>query len=117
MLNYPNNPTGAVYSKQELEALAELLRKYPHVLIMLDEIYEFFVYDDYQHISLAQIAPDLKDRILIINGASKGYAMTGWRIGYAATRMVNQSHDQTDLTNYDLPKLGQPSCRSSCICG
>ena len=84
VLNYPNNPTGAVYSKQELEALAELLRKYPHVLIMLDEIYEFFVYDDYQHISLAQIAPDLKDRILIINGASKGYAMTGWRIGYAA---------------------------------
>ena len=84
VLNYPNNPTGAVYSKQELEALAELLRKYPHVLIMLDEIYEFFVYDDYQHISLAQIAPDLKDRILIINGASKGYAMTVWRIGYAA---------------------------------
>ena len=84
VLNYPNNPTGAVYSKQELEALAELLRKHPHVLIMLDEIYEFFVYDDYQHISLAQIAPDLKDRILIINGASKGYAMTGWRIGYAA---------------------------------
>ena len=84
VLNYPNNPTGAVYSKQELEALAELLRKHPHVLIMLDEIYEFFVYDDHQHISLAQIAPDLKDRILIINGASKGYAMTGWRIGYAA---------------------------------
>lgn len=84
VLNYPNNPTGAVYSKQELEELAELLRKHPHVLIMLDEIYEFFVYDDHQHISLAQIAPDLKDRILIINGASKGYAMTGWRIGYAA---------------------------------
>lgn len=84
ILNYPNNPTGAVYTKQELEELAELLRKYPHVLIMLDEIYEFFVYDDHQHISLAQVAPDLKDRILIINGASKGYAMTGWRIGYAA---------------------------------
>ncbi|MCU4569306.1 pyridoxal phosphate-dependent aminotransferase [Acinetobacter ursingii] len=84
VLNYPNNPTGAVYSKQELEALAELLRKHPHVLIMLDEIYEFFVYDDHQHISLAQIAPDLKERILIINGASKGYAMTGWRIGYSA---------------------------------
>ena len=84
ILNYPNNPTGAVYSKQELEQLAEVLRKHPHVLIMLDEIYEFFVYDDHQHISLAQIAPDLKDRILIVNGASKGYAMTGWRIGYAA---------------------------------
>jgi len=84
VLNYPNNPTGAVYTKQELEELAELLRHHPHVLIMLDEIYEFFVYDNHQHISLAQIAPDLKERILIINGASKGYAMTGWRIGYAA---------------------------------
>lgn len=84
ILNYPNNPTGAVYSRRELEELAEILREHPHVLIMLDEIYEFFVYDNNKHISLAQIAPDLKDRILIINGASKGYAMTGWRIGYAA---------------------------------
>lgn len=84
ILNYPNNPTGAVYSQKELEELAEVLRKHPQVLIMLDEIYEFFVYDDNKHISLAQIAPDLRDRILIINGASKGYAMTGWRIGYAA---------------------------------
>ena len=84
VLNYPNNPTGAVYSANELMALAEVLRKYPDVLIMLDEIYEHFVYEGSEHLSLAAVAPDLKERILIINGASKGYAMTGWRLGFGA---------------------------------
>ncbi|HCB1390513.1 TPA: aminotransferase class I/II-fold pyridoxal phosphate-dependent enzyme [Klebsiella pneumoniae] len=84
VLNYPNNPTGAVYSADELMALAEVLRKYPDVLIMLDEIYEHFVYEESEHLSLAAVAPDLKERILIINGASKGYAMTGWRLGFGA---------------------------------
>lgn len=71
VLNYPNNPTGAVYTAAELAALAAVLRQHPGVLIMLDEIYEHFVYDQYEHTSLAAVAPDLKDRILIINGASK----------------------------------------------
>lgn len=84
VLNYPNNPTGAVYRAEELIALADVLRKYPDVLIMLDEIYEHFVYEDATHLSLAAVAPDLKERILIINGASKGYAMTGWRLGFGA---------------------------------
>ncbi|MGK3142257.1 aminotransferase class I/II-fold pyridoxal phosphate-dependent enzyme [Pantoea sp. C2G6] len=84
VLNYPNNPTGAVYSADELMALAQVLRKYPDVLIMLDEIYEHFVYGESEHLSLAATAPDLKERILIINGASKGYAMTGWRLGFGA---------------------------------
>ncbi|QCR10388.1 pyridoxal phosphate-dependent aminotransferase [Brenneria rubrifaciens] len=84
VLNSPNNPSGAVYTAGELAALADVLRKHPNVLIMLDEIYEYFVYEDNKHISMAAIAPDLKARILIINGASKGYAMTGWRLGYGA---------------------------------
>ncbi|PMQ11599.1 Aspartate aminotransferase [Pseudomonas sp. AD21] len=84
ILNTPNNPSGAVYSEAELVALAVILRKYPHVLIMSDEIYEHFVYGDAKHISFAKAAPDLKDRILILNGASKGYAMTGWRLGFGA---------------------------------
>lgn len=84
VINYPNNPSGAVYRREELEELAVVLRKHPQVLIMLDEIYEHFVYDAHRHISLAQVAPDLKARILIVNGASKGYAMTGWRLGYGA---------------------------------
>jgi aspartate aminotransferase len=84
ILNTPNNPTGAVYSHARLQALAEVLRRHPHVLIMSDEIYEHFVYDTQRHVSFVEAAPDLMARTLLINGASKGYAMTGWRLGFAA---------------------------------
>jgi len=84
ILNSPNNPSGAVYNEAELLALAAVLRRHPHVLIMADEIYEHFVYDDARHVSLTRLAPDLKPRTLIVNGASKGYAMTGWRLGFGA---------------------------------
>ncbi|NWB99783.1 pyridoxal phosphate-dependent aminotransferase [Pseudomonas gingeri] len=84
ILNSPNNPSGAVYTAAELAALAEVLRRHPHVLVMSDEIYEHFVYTDAGHISFIKVAPDLKDRTLLVNGASKGYAMTGWRIGFGA---------------------------------
>jgi len=84
ILNTPNNPSGAVYNETELLALAAVLRKHPHVLIMADEIYEQFVYGDAVHVSLTRLAPDLKARTLIVNGASKGYAMTGWRLGFGA---------------------------------
>lgn len=84
ILNSPNNPSGAVYSAVELKALAKVLRDHPHVLIMADEIYEHFVYGEEPYLSFPAAAPDLKDRILIINGASKGYAMTGWRLGFGA---------------------------------
>lgn len=84
ILNSPNNPSGAVYSDAELLALADVLRRHPHVLIMADEIYEHFVYGDAKHVPLTRLAPDLKPRTLIINGASKGYAMTGWRLGFGA---------------------------------
>ncbi|MDR6607185.1 pyridoxal phosphate-dependent aminotransferase [Pseudomonas synxantha] len=84
ILNSPNNPSGAVYNETELLALAAVLRKHPHVLIMADEIYEQFVYGDTRHVSLTKLAPDLKARTLIVNGASKGYAMTGWRLGFGA---------------------------------
>ncbi|MGY2199685.1 pyridoxal phosphate-dependent aminotransferase [Pseudomonas gingeri] len=84
ILNSPNNPSGAVYSLQELQALAQVLRKHPHVLVMADEIYEHFVYTEGGHVSFGNAAPDLKERTLIVNGASKGYAMTGWRLGFGA---------------------------------
>ena len=83
MLNSPSNPTGAVYSAQELQSLAQILRNNPHVLVLCDDIYEYILYTDQPFATLAQIAPDLKPRILTMNGVSKGYAMTGWRIGYA----------------------------------
>ena len=82
MLNSPSNPTGAAYTSDELRALAGVLRAHPHIMIMSDDIYEHLVYDDFTFATLADAAPDLFDRILTMNGVSKAYAMTGWRIGY-----------------------------------
>lgn len=84
ILNSPNNPTGMAYTKAELEALAKVLRRTPHVYVITDDIYEHLVYDGFQFTTLVQVAPDLKDRVLTVNGVSKTYAMTGWRIGYGA---------------------------------
>lgn len=83
-LNSPSNPTGAVLTQDEYEALAEVLRAHPHVMIMTDDIYEHLVYDAAGFTTLLNAAPDLADRTLIVNGVSKGYSMTGWRIGIAA---------------------------------
>ena len=82
MLNSPSNPTGSLYSEQELEDLAEVLLKYPQVLIMSDDIYEKIIYDNLEFFTLASVEPKLKDRCLTLNGVSKSYCMTGWRLGY-----------------------------------
>lgn len=84
ILNSPSNPSGAAYTQAELQSLAEVFRKYPHVHIMCDDIYEHITFDGFEFKTLATIAPDLKERIFIINGVSKAYSMTGWRIGYGA---------------------------------
>jgi aspartate aminotransferase len=84
IINSPSNPTGAAYTGVELKNIAELLRRYPHVNIMSDDIYEHITFDNFRFYTIAQVAPDLKDRIFIINGVSKSYSMTGWRIGYGA---------------------------------
>lgn len=84
ILNSPSNPTGSVYSEDELKELCGVLREHPHVNVMSDEIYEYLMYDNQKFYSIAQIAQDLKDRILIVNGVSKTFSMTGWRIGYGA---------------------------------
>lgn len=83
ILNSPSNPTGAAYSKEELKALAEVLIKHPHVHILADDIYEHLIYDGFTFYTIAQIEPKLFERTLTVNGVSKAYAMTGWRIGYA----------------------------------
>lgn len=85
LLNSPSNPTGMFYSRQELTAVAEVLRKHPHVMVISDDIYNRLCHEDCDlapHI--LHVAPDLKDRVLVMNGASKSYAMTGWRLGWAA---------------------------------
>jgi len=84
ILNSPSNPTGAAYTADDLKALAEVLEQHPHVLILTDDMYEHLVYDDFEFATIAQVAPNLYDRTLTMNGVSKAYAMTGWRIGYAA---------------------------------
>ncbi len=83
MLNSPSNPTGSAYSRDDLEALAEVLRRHPDILVLSDDIYEHLIYDGFEFATLASVALDLKHRVLTMNGVSKAYAMTGWRIGYA----------------------------------
>jgi aspartate aminotransferase len=83
ILNSPSNPTGAVYSAEDLRALADVIRRHLRVWVLADDIYEHLVYEPNIFSSFAKIAPDLSDRILTVNGVSKGYAMTGWRVGYA----------------------------------
>lgn len=82
MLNFPNNPTGAACSRAEMRAIAEVLKKHPHVWILTDDMYEHLVYDGFEFCTIAEVAPELKDRTLTVNGASKTYAMTGWRVGF-----------------------------------
>ncbi|HXT78655.1 MAG TPA: pyridoxal phosphate-dependent aminotransferase, partial [Acetobacteraceae bacterium] len=83
VLNNPNNPTGACCSAEELREIAAVMRKHPHVWILSDDMYEHLVFDGFTHATIAQVAPDLKDRTLTVSGVSKTYAMTGWRVGFA----------------------------------
>ena len=82
ILNFPNNPTGAACSRAEMEEIAAVLLRHPHVWILTDDMYEHLVYDGFEFCTLAQVEPRLRDRVLTVNGASKAYAMTGWRVGF-----------------------------------
>lgn len=100
LFNSPSNPTGAIYTADELKALGEVLARHPRVAVMSDEIYEHIVCADVPFTSFAIACPHLKDRTLIINGVSKAYAMTGWRLGYAAgprdlTKVLNKLQSQS----------------------
>jgi aspartate aminotransferase len=103
-LNMPGNPSGVVYSAKELKALGAVLAKHQQVLVLSDEIYEHIVFDGREFVSFGRACPELKDRTLIVNGVAKAYAMTGWRVGYAAgpaplVRAMNtvQSHSCTSV--------------------
>lgn len=108
ILNSPSNPTGAVYSKNELLALVEVLKKHPQLIIISDEIYEKLIFEGQEHVSIASLDPDIAKRTVIINGHSKAYAMTGWRLGYAAcpnkelAKAVGsiQSHSTSNPTSF-----------------
>lgn len=83
ILNSPSNPTGAGYTKADMKALTDVLMKHPHVWVMTDDMYEHLVYGDFKFCTVVEVEPKLKDRTLTVNGVSKSYSMTGWRIGYA----------------------------------
>ena len=83
ILNSPSNPTGACYTKEEIKDIAAVLKKNPQISILTDDLYEHLIYGDTKFHTIAEVAPNLKDRVLTLNGVSKAYAMTGWRIGYA----------------------------------
>lgn len=82
ILNFPNNPTGAACSQAEMRELADVLLRHPHVWVLTDDIYEHLIYDNAKFCTIAEVEPQLKERTLTMNGASKAYAMTGWRVGY-----------------------------------
>jgi aspartate aminotransferase len=84
ILNSPSNPSGAAYTRAELKAVTDVLKRHPHVWVMTDDMYEHLTYGDFEFVTPAQIEPELYERTLTVNGVSKAYAMTGWRIGYAA---------------------------------
>ena len=102
ILNSPSNPTGAAYSRAELKALTDVLVKHPHVWIMTDDMYEHLVYDDFTFFTPAQIEPKLFDRTLTVNGVSKAYSMTGWRIGYAGGPARTDQGDDDDPVAVDV---------------
>jgi aspartate aminotransferase len=83
IFNSPSNPTGAAYTKAELKTITDVLMRHPHVWVMTDDMYEHLVYDDFKFYSIAEVEPRLYERTLTVNGVSKAYCMTGWRIGYA----------------------------------
>jgi aspartate aminotransferase len=83
-LNMPGNPSGTLYTRAQLEELGAVLDRHPHVMILSDEVYEHIVFDEREFVSFGAACPQLRDRTLIVNGVSKAYAMTGWRVGYAA---------------------------------
>ena len=86
LLNSPSNPTGAVYSKEELQEIARVLEAYPDILVVTDDIYEKLIYDGYEFYNLGMVSTSILDRCVIINGLSKAFCMTGWRLGYAACK-------------------------------
>jgi aspartate aminotransferase len=109
VLNSPSNPTGAAYTKAELRGLADVLLRHPHVWILTDDMYEHLIYDDFEYWTIAQVEPGLYDRTLTMNGVSKAYAMTGWRIGYAAgpEKLINAMRKVMDQSTSNPCSVSQ----------
>ncbi len=114
LINTPNNPTGEVYSKASLEALAAMLKKYPDIWVISDEIYEKLVYGNEKHVSFASM-DGMYDRTFVMNGMSKGYAMTGWRIGYTACPSVETAKALSKLQSHQTSGANTIAQYASCV--
>lgn len=112
ILNSPSNPTGVAYTTEDLEAIAGVLLRYPHVWIMTDDMYEHLVYDDFDFKTIAQVENKLKDRTLTVNGVSKAFAMTGWRMGYACgpTVLINAMNNIQSQSASHTSSITQAAC-------
>ncbi len=115
VLNSPSNPTGMVYTREELEELGKVCLEH-NILIVSDEIYEKLLYDGNKHVSIAQLSPELKEQTVIINGVSKSHSMTGWRIGYAVGNQTIISA-MTNLASHSTsqPYIHFPICNDCCV--
>ena len=109
LLNSPSNPTGAAYTHAELKAITDVLVRHPHVWVLTDDMYEHLVYDDFMFVTPAQIEPSLYDRTLTMNGVSKAYCMTGWRIGYAGgpEQLIKAMGDVQSQSTSNPSSIGQ----------
>lgn len=115
IMNSPSNPTGAVYTEEELHAIANVLLKHPHVWVMSDDIYEHIVYDGFEFKTIAQVEPKLIDRTLTLNGAAKAFSMTGWRVGYAGgpIDLIKQMNKLQGQSTTHTNSLGQAAAAAA----
>lgn len=109
MFNSPSNPTGAAYNREELKALTDVLMRHPHVWVLTDDMYEHLTYDGFDFVTPAQVAPGLYDRTLTMNGVSKAYSMTGWRIGYCCgpVELINAMRKVQSQTTSNPSSISQ----------
>ena len=115
LLNSPNNPTGAIYDKASICALAQMLKKYPDIWVISDEIYEKLVYDNQEHFSIAQESKEMYDRTFVVNGMSKAYAMTGWRLGYVACPTAEIAKAMSGLQSHQTSNANSITQYASCV--
>ena len=115
VLNSPSNPTGMVYTKAELLALVEVLRKHPKILIATDDMYEHIIWTAEKYENIVTVAPDLYDRTIVLNGVSKAYAMTGWRIGYAAgpAKLINAMKNVQSQSTSNPTSISQAAAEAA----
>ena len=115
VLNSPSNPTGMVYTKAELLALVDVLRKHPQILIATDDMYEHIIWTSEKYENIATVAPDMYDRTIVLNGVSKAYAMTGWRIGYAAgpAKLINAMKNVQSQSTSNPTSISQAAAEAA----